>query len=258
MGSLNNTDSTSCTLERRGRVFILRLTSANPNDEHRLTPRLLSDILAALDAVDSHPDAAALITASHGKFFTNGLHLSWANQKRSSRLPKLLALFERVALRLLNLGIPTIAAVQGHAAGAGFLLAMAHDYRFMRSDRGFLYCAAVDAGVALPEGSVTLLREKMGGRALRDAVLRGEKYTATRAEGLGLVDWKGEGEEGVLEAALAEAEVLVGREWERGVYRALRKGMYGEAMDKLEEGVAMAKAKVVGKIGEDDDDDDDL
>ena len=40
--------------------------------------------------------------------------------------------------RIITLPIPSICVVNGHAFGAGFMLALAHDVRFMREDRGFL------------------------------------------------------------------------------------------------------------------------
>ena len=38
----------------------------------------------------------------------------------------------------LCLPIPTVALINGHAFAGGCLLALAHDYRIMRSDRGYM------------------------------------------------------------------------------------------------------------------------
>ena len=40
--------------------------------------------------------------------------------------------------RPLQLPIPTVAAINGHAFGAGMMFAVAHDYRLQREDRGFV------------------------------------------------------------------------------------------------------------------------
>ncbi|XP_031499441.1 enoyl-CoA delta isomerase 3-like [Nymphaea colorata] len=224
-----------CTLERHGRIFVLRLAGET---EHRLTQGLCSDILHALDAVDDPSSgAAALVTTNDGRFFSNGLDLAWADYDRAARLPSLLASFEQVALRYLRLGVPTVAAVRGHAAGAGFLLAMAHDYRVMRRDRGFLYFAAVDVGVQIPAGSMALLSAKMGGRAMRDAVLRGRKWTAEEAAAAGMVDRVAQSAAEAEAEAVAEAEELAAKGWLRHVYRNLRVGMYADAVAKMEENV---------------------
>lgn len=46
--------------------------------------------------------------------------------------------------RILTLPEPTVAAVSGHVFGAGAMLAMAHDWRIMRSDRGYFCFPEVD------------------------------------------------------------------------------------------------------------------
>ncbi|KAL8208838.1 hypothetical protein R6Q57_008250 [Mikania cordata] len=48
-------------------------------------------------------------------------------------------LFKDVVADLISLPMPTIAAVTGHAAAAGLLLAISNDYVLMRRDRGVLY-----------------------------------------------------------------------------------------------------------------------
>lgn len=65
-----------CSLEKRGNIFILTLTG---DDDHRLNPTLLNAIRSALRRVRSEATASsALITTAHGKFFSNGYDLSWA------------------------------------------------------------------------------------------------------------------------------------------------------------------------------------
>lgn len=49
---------------------------------------------------------------------------------------------------MLTLPMPTVAAVTGHAFGGGALLAMAHDWRVMRGDRGYFCFPEVDIRLA--------------------------------------------------------------------------------------------------------------
>ena len=53
--------------------------------------------------------------------------------------------------RVITLPIPTICAVGGHAFGAGFMLALCHDVRLMREDRGFLCANEVAIGMVIPD-----------------------------------------------------------------------------------------------------------
>ncbi|KAI6694149.1 hypothetical protein NL676_021859 [Syzygium grande] len=168
-----------CTLEKRGDVFYLTLTGS---DEHRLSPTLIASLLSALaEAASQSTRGSVLVTTSAGKFFSNGFDLAWAQSAGSPdeaqrRLHQMVEEFKPVVAALISLPMPTIAAVQGHAAAAGLLLALSHDYVVMRSDRGVLYMSEVDIGLSLPDYFGAVLRAKVGSAAARrEVVLRGRK-----------------------------------------------------------------------------------
>ena len=54
--------------------------------------------------------------------------------------------------RFLTLPVPTAAAVVGHAFGAGAMLALAHDFRVMRADRGYFCFPEVDIRIPFTPG----------------------------------------------------------------------------------------------------------
>ena len=94
------------------------------------------------------------------------------------------ALFEKV----LTLPVPTVAAVNGHAFGAGAMLAMAHDWRVMRSDRGYVCFPEVDIRIPFTVGMNALVMAKLTPRAAVDAMTTGRRYAADAAVAAGLVD----------------------------------------------------------------------
>lgn len=94
------------------------------------------------------------------------------------------ALFARV----LTLPIPTVAAVNGHAFGAGAMLAMAHDYRVMREDRGYFCFPEVDIRIPFTPGMNALITSKLTPRTAFDAMTSGHRYTGAEAQAVGLVD----------------------------------------------------------------------
>ncbi|PSS34897.1 Enoyl-CoA delta isomerase 2, peroxisomal like [Actinidia chinensis var. chinensis] len=221
-----------CTLEKRGEIFFLTLTG---DDDHRLNPSLMDSLRSALREVkEQSTRGSALITTARGKFFSNGFDLAWAQSAGSAaavedRLLHLVDLFKPEVADLISLPMPTIAAVTGHAAAAGMMLAMSHDYVLMRSDRGVLYMSELDIGMKFPDYFTALVRSKVGSAAARrDVMLRAKKVTASEALAMGIVDSAHDSAEAVVEAAVRLGEELVKRKWDGEVYGEIRKALYPE------------------------------
>lgn len=136
-----------CTLEKRGNIFLLTLTG---DDEHRLNPTLIASLRSSLAQIKSQSTrGSALLTVADGKFFSNGFDLAWAQSSGGSAAEQLLHmvdLFKPFVADMVALPMPTIAAVTGHAAAAGLVLALSHDYVLMRRDRGVMYMSELDIG----------------------------------------------------------------------------------------------------------------
>lgn len=132
-------------LERNDDVFVLDLGDT----ENRINPLWSAEVLGLLERVDVATGPRALVTVAAGKFWSNGLDLVWVGDD-VDRLNQVLKAAESVLSRILTLPVPTVAAVGGHAYAAGGLLALAHDYRVMRADRGFFCLPEIDLRLAFP------------------------------------------------------------------------------------------------------------
>ncbi|KAK9288446.1 hypothetical protein L1049_016903 [Liquidambar formosana] len=221
-----------CTLEKRGNIFFLTLTG---DDEHRLNPTFIDSIKSALSEARSQATrGSVLITTAQGKFFSNGFDLAWAQASGSNsgfqeRLLHMVDYLKPLIAELLSLPMPTIAAVSGHAAAAGFMLAMSHDYVLMRKDRGVLYMSELDIGLTFPDYFTALVRSKIGSPAARrDVLLRATKLKAEEAVRIGIIDSAHDSGESTVEAALRLGEQLAGRKWDGEVYAEIRKSLYPE------------------------------
>lgn len=64
---------------------------------------------------------------------------------------------------------------------AGFILALAHDYRFMKADRSILYMSELDLGMKLPKSLMAVVRSKLFPAASRDVVLGARKFSVQTA-----------------------------------------------------------------------------
>lgn len=106
-----------CSLQKRGRVYILTLSGEG---DHRFNPYTIDTVAAALKEVQDSPDAGALVTTNEGRYFSNGLDLQWISQNPEAHLSIIRIKFVNLPASFMRLGVPSIAAICGHAAGGGY------------------------------------------------------------------------------------------------------------------------------------------
>lgn len=122
----------------------------------------------------------------------------------------------------------------GHAAAAGLLFALSHDYVLMRRDRGVLYMSEVDMGMTLPDYFSVMIRSKVAKPdTVRDVLLRGMKVKADEAVVKGLIDSAHDSAGKAVEAAVCLGEELSKRKWDGEVYAEIRKSLYPEVIGVL-------------------------
>jgi enoyl-CoA hydratase/carnithine racemase len=209
-------------LMRQGDVFVLTMNAG----ENRFNPGFLVDFGAALDEVEAAGSPAALVTTGTGKFYSNGLDLAWMGQHReevSDFLRDVLGLLGRV----LTLPVATLAAVNGHAFGAGGQLVVAHDLAIMRRDRGYWCMPEIDMPAPLHPGMTALLQARLSKRTVHEAVVTGRRYTADEALVAGIVDEACD-HEWVLPRGLERAAELVTKA--HPIMRTLKRGLYPEVL----------------------------
>lgn len=188
------------TLDRDGEVFVLDIGDG----ENRLNPDWLTSVGALLDEVDSADGPRALVTVARGKFFSNGLDLDWMSDHPDEAGAMLVGV-EALLARVLTMATPTVAALQGHTYAAGAMLAIAHDYRVMRADRGFFCLPEVDISFPFRPGMSALLTTKLTAATARNAMITGRRYGGSDALEAGLVD------RAVAESELTAAAIEIAR-----------------------------------------------
>jgi enoyl-CoA hydratase/carnithine racemase len=198
------------------------------SDENRFSPGFLDEIDTHLEEIIS-AGAQGLVTTGGGKFYTNGLDLDWlaANGDQAQwyvgRVQSMLA-------RVLTLPVPTTAAVVGHAFGAGAMLALAHDFRVMRADRGFFCLPEVDIRIPFTPGMAALIQAKLTPQAAVASMTTGRRFGGDDAQRLGLVDAVA-AEGAVTPAAVDLLRPLDGKD--PGTLGAIKHTMFGPAVDAL-------------------------
>lgn len=195
--------------------------------ENRFSPQWLDEINAALDVVEAKP--APLVTHGTGKFYSNGLDLEWLGAN-PAELGNYVVRVESLFARVLGLGVPTVAAINGHAFGAGAMIAMAHDWRVMRADRGYFCFPEVDIQIPFTTGMATLLTSKLAPRAAVEAMTTGRRFGGQDAFGAGLVDAM-TSEDELVDRAVELLADLHGKPFD--TLRAIKAAMYSTALANL-------------------------
>lgn len=214
-------------LERDGDVFVLTMTAG----ENRWTTTFTRALAAALDEVEASEGPAALVTASADpKFYSNGLDVEWIMSKgehpggeRRVFATEAMAVFARV----MTFPVPTVCAIGGHAFGAGLMVAMCHDVRVMRRDRGYLCANEMEIGIGIPDPELALFRHKMPISAFYETVQLARRWTAVDAAAVGIVQHLAEAD-AVLSTAIERARSLVPLARNREVFRLQKERIYGE------------------------------
>lgn len=177
--------------------------------ENRLNPDSIGAAHSALDGIDTDDGPAALLTVAHGKIFSNGLDLEWLSVHRDQH-SEYIANVHALYARILSLPLITVAAVQGHAFGAGAMLALAHDFRVMRADRGYWCLPEIDIGLPFTRGMAALVQSKVSPAVAHEAMLTGHRYGGTEALNAGIVD-RIESESSVREVGFSLARANVSK-----------------------------------------------
>lgn len=184
-------------------IFIGAVSSAVGRVEKAAHPKAL--VITGLEYVES--DAATTNKKSKKpvhKFFSNGLSLEYMLTNPEGTAPMIESVW-RLLGRVLIMDCRTVAGINGHAFGAGLFLALACDYRIMRTERGFVNFPELNLGMRLAKGFAEISKAKLTTATLREGVLTGKRYGSGDALEAGIVDEECAVEE-LLEQAVAMAE----------------------------------------------------
>ena len=206
------------TTEQRDSVLVLHLgDGANLVDED-----LLDGLDGALDAIDADEDLTALVTVGAGKAYSQGYDLE-AFAALGSELQGFIDRSVALLSRILTAPVPTVAALNGHAFGYGAMLALAHDQRAQRVDRGWFCLPEVDLGLQFHPLQLSLIQAKLSPAAVAESILAGRRWDAAAALEAGIVDAVASEDE-LLGTACGLAAARAGKA--RGIVQALKRDLF--------------------------------
>jgi 2-(1,2-epoxy-1,2-dihydrophenyl)acetyl-CoA isomerase len=196
-------------VERPGAVSLLTLN--RPQALNSFTRQMHRELCAALDGVQGDPTVRALVITGAGRGFCAGADLAEFDfsdgpdrVQRADPGPVIDQAFNPTVRALQSLRVPTIAAVNGVAAGAGASLAMTCDIAIAAPQASFIQ-AFSKIGLIPDAGGSWFLVERLGLARAMALAMTGDKLMAPQAREWGLI-W--DVADDALEAALALAERL--------------------------------------------------
>jgi 2-(1,2-epoxy-1,2-dihydrophenyl)acetyl-CoA isomerase len=178
------------TVERAGGIVTVTLN--RPEKKNAITGLMWRELIEVFDEVEDSRDDRVLVITGAGDGFCSGADLTDADNAEDLQggvggALRSMRVVGRAALRLHELHVPTIAAVNGVAAGAGCNLALGCDL-VVASDRARFSEIFAKRGLSVDFGGSWILPRLIGLHRAKELVLLADIIDATEADRIGLVN----------------------------------------------------------------------
>jgi enoyl-CoA hydratase len=160
---------------------VATLTLNNPDERNTMTAPMVAEIVAAMDRIESDSAVGALVVTGTAPAFCAGANLGNLAEADGESLGVIYEGF----LRIARSPLPTIAAVNGAAVGAGMNLALGCDVR-IAAKRAKFDTRFLQLGIHPGGGHTWMLRRIVGPQVTAATVLFGEVLDGAEAQRVGL------------------------------------------------------------------------
>ena len=161
---------------------VATLTLNNAQERNTLTAPMVEEIIAAMDEIEGDDGVGAIVVTGAPPAFCAGANLGNLREATESSLGTIYEGF----LRIARSALPTLAAVNGAAVGAGMNLALGCDVR-LAARRAKFDTRFLQIGLHPGGGHTWMFRRIAGPQAAMAAVIFGEVMDGAEAERVGLV-----------------------------------------------------------------------
>ena len=182
----------NATLVRDGAIATVTLN--RPERRNSLSDAMLAELTATFADLRDDAGTRVVIVTGAPPVFSAGadapLRAKMSPEERrrafGERKSQFRRLFERANTVLENLEQVTLAALNGHAIGGGWGLALACDFRWAASEAQF-WIPEVELGVPLGVATTTRFVRLVGPARAKEIIMEGRRYSAAEAQALGLL-----------------------------------------------------------------------
>jgi enoyl-CoA hydratase/carnithine racemase len=168
---------------------VVRLVLDNPDQRNAMSDQMTASWVQAIDQLADDRSVRVIVVTGEGTAFCSGGNTGWIASEPEAEVDYLrtrMLAFYRAWLSIRQLEVPTIAAVNGPAIGAGLCLALACDIRYA-AEGAKLGAPFVKLGMNPGMAATYLLPNAVGEANARELLLTGRTVEAREARELGLV-----------------------------------------------------------------------
>ncbi|WP_327177662.1 enoyl-CoA hydratase-related protein [Streptomyces sp. NBC_01335] len=168
--------------------YVAELVFDRPKAMNAVSSEMARSVAAACEALGADPDVrVTVVSSSSPRAFCVGADLKERNSLSDAELGRQRPVSRAAYTGVLELPMPTVAAVHGYALGGGFELALSCDV--IVADRtAVVGLPEVSVGVIPGGGGTQLLPRRVGAARAAELIFTARRVEAAEAHALGLVD----------------------------------------------------------------------
>lgn len=168
---------------------VLQVTLNRPDVGNAINTRMGQDLLALWQGLtaDAQGVRCVVLTGAGSKIFCAGGDLKERQGMTRAQWMHQHEIFERMSWALVDLPLPVIAAINGHAYGGGLEMALCCDFMYASSHARFAL-PEVGLGIMPGMGGTQNLPRAIGERRAKELIMTGQAFTAQQALDWGLLN----------------------------------------------------------------------
>lgn len=187
MHDITRSEFRTLRFERDGDVLVVTIDRPD-SDLNAVNDELHEDLTRLFRELKLETVARAVLLTGRGKAFSAGGDFAWFPElQQPGRMDALRRDAKQLIWDLLDVEIPIVAAVNGHAMGLGASIALLCDVIFM-ADTATIGDPHVRVGIVAGDGGTAIWPLAVGPALAKQYLLTGDPVTAADAERMGLVN----------------------------------------------------------------------
>jgi len=197
------------SLRNEGKVAIISMDNGKNANNLEFAQELLS-LLKKVEAEKTNK--ALILTSSDEKNWSQGIDVMWLMSSvqggKRDDVKAFLSTMDEIYTLMMQYPMPIIAAMNGHTFGNGIVIAAACDFRFMRSDRGYVCFPEVDMNIPFVPGLIDVILKAIPKHKFNEMILTGRKMSAEEMADANFIDKTFDSVEALNEGALEFAKTF--------------------------------------------------